>query len=101
MSMTSLKRLFRAIEQEASENPKFAERIQSALHEERFPARSSGRRQAAVVDPQQLVEVGGEEGLRAALLPLTVDRLKDVIAQYGMDPQRLALKWKTHARLLD
>ena len=38
---------------------------------------------------------------RACLGELSLDQLKDVVAEHGMDPSRLAIRWKTPARLID
>jgi hypothetical protein len=43
----------------------------------------------------------GENALRGALTPLNVEQLKDIVAEYGMDTSKLALKWKSRDRLQD
>jgi uncharacterized coiled-coil protein SlyX len=59
------------------------------------------RRKPAVVDVFGVYEAGGEAELRRALQPLTVDQLKDVIAQHRMDRSQLAMKWRTPDKLAD
>jgi hypothetical protein len=39
--------------------------------------------------------------LRQSLAPLNLEQLKDIIADYGMDPSKLAMKWKTPKRIID
>lgn len=60
--------------------------------------RGSNRRDQAVLDPIKLAEDGNltEEVLK----PLTEKELKDIVAEYGMDPSKLAMKWKNKERLI-
>ncbi|MDE0403802.1 MAG: hypothetical protein OXI53_00610 [Nitrospira sp.] len=39
--------------------------------------------------------------LRAELALLTLDQLKDIVADYGMDREKLVMKWKTPNRVID
>jgi hypothetical protein len=59
-----------------------------------------GRRPPGPFDPYEAYG-DGEETLRRALDPCDVDQLKDIIAEHGMDHDRLALKWKTPERLIE
>jgi len=77
-----------------------AHRVLEALRRAAEGPRSSNRRTPAVLDPSELHRQAPGE-LRAALQPLTVDQLKDIVSQYAMDPRKLALKWKTPARLIE
>ena len=43
----------------------------------------------------------GEEALRARLGELSVEQLKDIVADYGMGPGKLVTKWKTADRIID
>jgi hypothetical protein len=65
------------------------------------PARRTGRRQRAELDPFDAFKKGGENTLRDGLRRLSLEQLKDVVAQYGLDPNRLAMKWKSSERLTD
>jgi hypothetical protein len=51
-------------------------------------------------DPVELARQG-EAALRARLAGLNLEQLKDVVADYGMDPGKLVLKWKTADRIID
>lgn len=53
-----------------------------------------------MLDPIE-VSIEGEHTLRTRLGELTVEQLKDIIADYGMDPGKLAMKWKDADRLID
>ncbi|HEX6038315.1 hypothetical protein [Longimicrobium sp.] len=110
-----LRRLFDAVLAEAERSPAFARRLEDALSAippappsapAKMPAtpatakRRGGRRPAAVLDPFVVFQAG-EGMLRARLSELTLDQLKDVVAEHGMDPSKLAMKWKKPERLVD
>lgn len=118
-----LRRLFDAVVAEAERSPAFARRLEEALTAmapaapaatpqmtattptpSTAPAtvakRRGGRRPAGALDPF-VVYQAGEGMLRARLSELTLDQLKDVVAEHGMDPSKLAMKWKKPERLVD
>jgi hypothetical protein len=73
-----------------------AQRAESPL-----TGRRGGRRSPGPFNP---FDVFGEQGRAALTLRLehcSVDELKDIIAEHGMDRDRLAMKWKTPQRLID
>jgi hypothetical protein len=43
---------------------------------------------------------GGEEGLRTALAPLELRVLRKLVSQHGLDPSKLAVKWRGRERLV-
>jgi hypothetical protein len=104
-----------AVADEAERNPRFAEKLRSLLVERPppatkelltnrprsvgTPAARKGRRARAVLDPPGVYSEG-EEVLRARLQELDLEQLRDIIAEYSMDPDRLAMKWKTPERLV-
>lgn len=59
-----------------------------------------GRRPPGPFDPYDAY-AQGEETLRRVLQSCDVDQLKDIIAEHGMDHDRLALRWKTPERLVE
>jgi hypothetical protein len=63
-------------------------------------ARQNRRRTPAVLDPLGLARQG-EDVLRNNLSSLDIEQLKDIVAQYGMDPGKLVMKWKDTARIID
>lgn len=102
-----IRALYNLVIEEAEKNEEFAsslERIfsgeaeKSKVKNTTNAKRSSNRRDQAVLDPIKLAEDGNltEEVLK----PLTEKELKDIIAEYGMDPSKLAMKWKNKERLI-
>lgn len=63
--------------------------------------RKDGRRPQSRIDPFAVYEDSGEEELERRLSALSVEELKDTIAQYGMDRDKLAMKWNTPERLTE
>jgi hypothetical protein len=59
-----------------------------------------GRRALAVLDPVELARLG-EGVLRSEISKLTLDQLRDIVAQYGLDPGKLVMKWKDTTRVMD
>lgn len=112
----TLSALVAVVVDEAGKNPEFKERIEAVL--DPSPSRSQpeakrgvseapngehrkgGRRAPAVLDPIDLVR-DGEPVLRARLKELDLERLLDVVAQFGMDPGKLVMKWKDRDRVVD
>ena len=103
--------LARVIADQAERDPAFAVQIAAALglKEQTKPKaepktggadRPKNRRPAAVLDPIQLVR-DGEAQLRARLSELALEELKDIVADYGMDPGKLVMKWKDAERIAD
>jgi hypothetical protein len=104
---TVLQRLVSVVVEEAERNSEFAQRIESALGLGTLPTastektdRAGNRRKPATLDPVELARQS-EEALRQSLAPLNLEQLKDIIADYGMDPGKLAMKWKTPKRIID
>lgn len=112
-----LNRLTKVVLEEAARNPQFKTALNDALgistskkqtsDEKSTGAGTSGeikrgknRRPPAVLDPVQLVR-SGEQVLRSNLEKLTLDQLRDIVAEYGMDPSRLVMKWNTPERVID
>ena len=113
---TVLRNLVKVVSDEAERNPEFAERLwvvfksamatrpakttSAASGASSKTSRPANRRPPAVLDPVALAGKG-EEVLRAELAPLTLDQLKDIVADYGMDREKLVMKWKTPSRVSD
>ena len=62
--------------------------------------RGKNRRPPAVLDPVQVVR-DGEAVLRNALEKLLLDQLRDIVAEYGMDPGKLVMKWVDRERVIE
>lgn len=63
-------------------------------------AARSGRRSPGPLDPFAVYADTGESGLRQALATLDLEQLRDVVAEHGMDHDRLAMKWKRPDRVI-
>ena len=117
MSLRMILRDFvQVVSDEAERNPTFAERLRIVFGSTTMRpsgkrrsatsrrgskvTRSANRRPPAILDPLALA-AQGEESLRTKLTPLTLDQLKDIVADYGMDRDRLVMKWRTPNRVID
>jgi hypothetical protein len=92
----------------ASEDPVLAERALRRLNADpklaalvQMPPgmKRTGRRAPAKLDPFKILADSGEQALMAQLAELNLEELRDVVAQFGMDPRRLAMKWKETQRV--
>ena len=112
---TILRDFVKVVSDEAERNPDFAERLRVVFETSTMRprihssatrrmnskvTRSANRRPPAILDPVALA-ARGEEALRIKLAPLTLDQLKDIVADYGMDRERLVMKWRTPKRVID
>lgn len=108
----TLSALVSVIAEEADRNEAFKASLEIALSinngatHERQASRNTGtkprrrRRTPAVLDPVELARQG-KDVLRAQLSVLSLDQLRDIVAQYGMDPGKLVMKWKDSNRIMD
>ena len=107
---TRLLRLTAVVAKEAAARPPFAKALLKAMSApvnnevkgDTGPSdRVSRRRTAPVFDPFVIHGHDGPEILRQRLGELSVEQLKDIIAEHGMDRDKLAMKWKTPDRLIE
>ncbi|UPG66344.1 MULTISPECIES: hypothetical protein [Gordonia] len=99
-----LARLTEAVATEAMRSPRFATAIAGALVSDEElvnPSKRIGRRSPGVLNPFEVYADSGELGLRSQLGALKLDELRDIVAEHGMDHDRLAMKWKTPSRVID
>lgn len=107
----TLRNIVKVILDEADNNPEFAKRLEVALGvsnvrrttERKNPKESmsrGNRRSPAVLDPIAIAKNGSDE-LRMRLAELNIEQLKDIVAEYGMDTAKLAMKWKSRERIID
>lgn len=100
-----LRALVDIVLEEAGHNPAFAEKLTVLLGEarptEKIAGKRTGRRTPAILDPFAIMQEQGELSLREALRKLDLEQLRDIIAEYGMDPAKLAMKWKAADRVID
>ncbi len=100
----TLNDLVKVVADEAARNPEFTRLLEEALNIKEKPvkqaaSRAANRRAPAVLDPIELAR-DGEAALRAKLSDLSLEQLKDIVADYGMDAGKLVLKWKTPDRVI-
>lgn len=102
-----LKAFMTVVAEEVDRNPAFAEKLAIALGLEKSeengkqPAKKrGGRRTPAALDPVSVYNEG-EAFLREKLASLDLKQLRDIVAEYGMDPGKLVMKWKTPKRVID
>lgn len=97
--------ILQAIADQARRDPEFLAKLERALksHSSRPSAAraASRRRTPAVVDPFEVLSAAGVTGLRERLATLSLDELRDIVAEYRVEPYTLAMKWKTQLRLID
>ncbi|MCE3551329.1 hypothetical protein LWC33_07670 [Pseudonocardia sp. RS11V-5] len=103
---TGLASIIATIANEAKRTPRFATAltkgmIAGAEVTNSAPARRSGRRSPGVLDPFAVYAEGGEGGLRERLSELELEQLRDIVAEHGMDQDRLAMKWKDSSRVAE
>jgi len=109
---STLLELARAVADQADRDHEFAKQVltilgagkadatgQAALHNLQTK-RARHRRPEAAIDPVEVAR-GGEELLRSRLAALSLDQLKDVVAEHGMDSGKLVMKWKSRERVID
>jgi hypothetical protein len=90
----------KVVAEQAEQDPGFAARLEQALGGAFAPARPTRRRRApAAFDPVAAAH-DGEATLRARLAELSADQLKDMIAEYGLDPTGRANRWRKAERLV-
>lgn len=92
----------------ASHDPVLAERALRRLHADPKLAdlvemppglKRTGRRAPATLDPFKILADSGEHILATRLAGLDLEELRDIVAQFGMDPRRLVMKWKDAQRV--
>ena len=99
-----LRRIFNEVLAEIDKSPDFADRISMALDlnsDSSTEPKRRGRRPPAVLDPFGILQNADESELRKELTKLDIEQLKDVVAQYAMDPSKLAMKWKDSSRIVE
>ena len=103
-TVKKLRALFKVITDEAAKNEKFAESIAKAmgLNEPKTkPATAKkARRDPAVLNPVQMIADDAAR-LEQRLLNLSEKELKDIIAEYALDPSRVSSRWRKKEKLAE
>ncbi|WP_432112538.1 hypothetical protein [Streptomyces sp. YPW6] len=105
----TLARVLCVVASEAARTPRLAKALNKALTSPESPSasrpserpRRPSRRTPGVIDPFAVFAESGETGLRLRLKELTLEQLRDIISEHGMDHDRLAMKWKDPQRVID
>lgn len=92
--------LAEAITHEATRSQQFSSRLSTPSNEDKAAPRRS-RRDRGPVDPFVLYDEGGETQLRQGLSDLTLEQLRDVLAEHRLDQDRLAMRWKDRERIIN
>lgn len=98
------------IVEEAEANPRFGSRLARALDTSLPPGRDApagavgalrrtARRPPGPWDPHTVHADGGEQHLRDRLATLDLEQLRNIVAEHGMDSDRLAMKWRDPQRV--
>jgi hypothetical protein len=100
-----LMEIAKAVADQAERDPDFAARLAEVLGADAAPKslvgiRPKNRRTPAVLDPVAVAREG-EGPLRARLAALSLEQLRDIVADYGMDSGKLVMKWKDPNRVMD
>lgn len=93
-----------AVADEAAQTPRFGTSIIGAVHSDSAVAgkpRRTGRRSPGIFDPLAVYLSAGESGLRKRLGELGLEQLRDIVAEHGMDHDKLAMKWKDPGRVIE
>lgn len=103
---TKLLAIARVVAAEAEKNAPFRKALENAIDpiKKEKPSstnvkRPSNRRTKAKVDPLQIAKESGS--IRPALDDLSLEELRDVVAEFAMDPSKLVMKWKDRERVID
>jgi hypothetical protein len=99
-----LARLVAVVASEACRTSRFASALSAAVTitgGDDIKPRRTGRRAAGVIDPFAIYVASGESGLRDRLRRLDLEQMRDIVAEHGMDHDRLAMKWKDPDRVID
>lgn len=98
----TLARVTAEVAAEAVRSQRFADALSRAVAAQPVPAsRRTGRRAPGVLDPFEIFATSGEAALRERLAELDLEQLRDVVAEHGMDHDRLAMRWKDPGRVID
>lgn len=95
-----LKELFSVIAAEADTNPEFAAKLARVLGESPSE-RARPKRAPAVLDPVAVIQAEGEPALRQRLQGMTLDQLRDIVSEHGMDKAHLVMKWARPERVME
>ena len=105
-----INRLAAVIIDEASQNPAFADKLQNAImaadyesatdkKQEQTAPKRKRRRDPALLNPIDMIQED-EAKLIGRLHEFSEKELKDIIAEYRLDPSQRAMYWRNRERLI-
>lgn len=98
---SKIKELFNVIIEEAERNPDFKKNLENIIDSNYDnKTKKKNKRNPALVDPIKHIEEGRGK-LINILDELNIEQLKDVVAEYGMDPKKLVMKWKDKNKIIE
>ncbi|NOX73487.1 MAG: hypothetical protein GXP03_07655 [Alphaproteobacteria bacterium] len=103
---SKLVNLAKAIDAQAKKDPEFARVLDDILGSpsskkaKTSVSRPRNRRAPSVFNPIEFARDGDME-LRKKLSELSIEQLKDMVAEHGMDPGKLVMKWKSTEKIVD
>ncbi len=105
---TKLTAFAKAVAEAAERDQQFAARLEEIFgaaqlqpkRPKQIAGRPRNRRPAAVLDPVEVIREG-DAVLRTRLEALSLEQLRDIVADHGMDPGKLVMKWKDSARVIE
>ena len=103
--MKNLRKVFKVITDEAAQNEKFAAKLAAAFGAVEAKAKTkpaaakTTRRDPAVLNPVKLITEDAA-ALEARLLSLEEKELKDIIAEFALDPARQASRLRKKEKLV-
>jgi len=90
--------LFTRMAEAARADPEVATHVRDALAESGLLAVFGEGQTLDVVD---LLDVGGEEALRARLMQMTLGELKQIVAARQYDPEKESARWRSQAKFVE
>ena len=103
---SKLVNLAKAIDAQAKKDPEFARVLDDILGSpsskkaKAAASRPRNRRAPSVFNPIELAR-DGDTVLSEKLSELSIEQLKDMVAEHGMDPGKLVMKWKNTEKIID
>ncbi|MCK4793137.1 MAG: hypothetical protein KAV87_55920 [Desulfobacteraceae bacterium] len=98
-----LNEVFNEFLKEVRANPDLSGRLGKIIEKHKSgtwkPSGRPYRRRPGAFDPMVVYRENPDK-LRPQLEELSIEELKDIIAEHGMDRSKLAMKWKTKDRLI-
>ena len=101
-AVKKLRAVFKAVTDEAAQNEEFAAKLAKAIGlddgKKAKPAAKS-KRNPAVLNPVKMIAEDAA-ALEQRLTELSDAELKDIIAEYALDPARVSGRWRNKERLV-